>query len=138
MHVATTYLCAPSPPVAVEGHRLAVMPPLPAAVACARAWTPKCGLFPQAVVMHGCRPRTILGLAWKARIEKMYAELGQMEVGFFSPEEEAQIDKGFEELKAAKKEARREAGKAMAKQRQMEGGTGDQTPNAPEIAGGDK
>ncbi|KAJ8472217.1 hypothetical protein OPV22_026560 [Ensete ventricosum] len=81
---------------------------------------------------------TELGLAWKARIEKMYAELGQMEVGFFSPEEEAQIDKGFEELKAAKKEARREAGKAMAKQRQMEGGTGDQTPNAPEIAEGDK
>ncbi|CAL9080603.1 unnamed protein product [Musa acuminata var. zebrina] len=65
---------------------------------------------------------TELGLVWKARIEKMYEQLGKMEVGFFSPEEEAKIEKGFEEIAAAKKEFRREARKAMAKQRQMEGG----------------
>lgn len=65
---------------------------------------------------------TELGLVWKARIEKMYEELGKMEVGFFSPEEEAKIEKGFQEIAAAKKEFRRESRKAMAKQRQMEGG----------------
>ncbi|RZR80410.1 hypothetical protein BHM03_00006441 [Ensete ventricosum] len=80
---------------------------------------------------------TELGLAWKARIEKMYEELGKMEVGFFSPEEEAKIEKGFTEFEAAKKSARREARKAMAKQRQMEGGaSGDQIPNAPQIREG--
>jgi len=51
---------------------------------------------------------TELGLFWKARIEKMYAELGTVEVGFFSPDQEEKIAKGFEELKLAK-EARREA-----------------------------
>ncbi|KAJ8497576.1 hypothetical protein OPV22_008128 [Ensete ventricosum] len=80
---------------------------------------------------------TELGLVWKARIEKMYEELGKMEVGFFSPEEEAKIEKGFAEFEAAKKSARREARKAMAKQRQMEGGpSGDQIPNAPQIREG--
>lgn len=65
----------------------------------------------------------------------MYEELGKMEVGFFSPEEEAKIEKGFQEIAAAKKEFRRESRKAMAKQRQMEGGgvQGGQTPHAPEI-----
>lgn len=65
----------------------------------------------------------------------MYEQLGKMEVGFFSPEEEAKIEKGFEEIAAAKKEFQREARKAMAKQRQMEGGgaQGGQTPHAPEI-----
>ncbi|WOL12996.1 hypothetical protein Cni_G21765 [Canna indica] len=80
---------------------------------------------------------TELGLVWKARIEKMYAELGKMEVAFFSPEDEAKIEKEFEEVKAAKREARREARKAMVKQRQIEAGIdGDQTPVAPEISEG--
>ena len=34
---------------------------------------------------------TELGLLWKAKIEKMYQEIGQTEVFFFSPEEEARI-----------------------------------------------
>ena len=38
----------------------------------------------------------------------MYAELGTVEVGFFSSDQEVKIAKGFEELKLAK-EARREA-----------------------------
>ncbi|ERN07284.1 hypothetical protein AMTRI_Chr12g274430 [Amborella trichopoda] len=50
-----------------------------------------------------------IGLFWKARIEKMYEELGMMEVGFFPPEEEAKLEEGFKNLKIAKREARREA-----------------------------
>ncbi|KAG6505803.1 hypothetical protein ZIOFF_038168 [Zingiber officinale] len=80
---------------------------------------------------------TELGLAWKAKIEKMYAELGQMEVGFFPPEEEAKIEKGFAEEDAAKKEARMEARKARAKQRQINSGiVGDQTTNVQELGDG--
>ncbi|KAG6509238.1 hypothetical protein ZIOFF_034629 [Zingiber officinale] len=80
---------------------------------------------------------TELGLAWKAKIEKMYAELGQMEVGFFPPEEEAKIKKGFAEEDAAKKEARMEARKARAKQRQINSGIdGDQTTNVQELGDG--
>ncbi|KAG1347280.1 54S ribosomal protein L24, mitochondrial [Cocos nucifera] len=65
---------------------------------------------------------TEMGLIWKAKVEKMYEQLGNMEVGFFSPEEEAKIEKGFEELKIAKRDARREARRALAKQRQIEEG----------------
>ncbi|KAF3792145.1 54S ribosomal protein L24 [Nymphaea thermarum] len=50
-----------------------------------------------------------MALFWKARIEKMYEELGAMEVGFFSPEEEQKLEEGFEQLKIAQREARREA-----------------------------
>lgn len=80
---------------------------------------------------------TELGLIWKAKIEKMYAELSNMEVGFFSPEEEAKIEKGFEELKLAKKDARRESRRALAKQQREESGIGgDQTAEAEQIEGG--
>jgi large subunit ribosomal protein L28 len=51
---------------------------------------------------------TELGIIWKARLEKMYAQLGQMEVGLFSPEEESKIEKGFEEAESARKEATKE------------------------------
>ncbi|KAG0480258.1 hypothetical protein HPP92_011116 [Vanilla planifolia] len=66
---------------------------------------------------------TELGILWKAKVEKMYEELGNMEVGFFSQEEEAKIAKGFEEYNNAKKEARREARRALAKQKVMEEGS---------------
>lgn len=80
---------------------------------------------------------TELGLAWKTKIEKMYAELGQMEVGFFSPEEETKIEEGFAEIDASKKEARREARKARAKQRQISSGiAGDQTTTVQEFGDG--
>jgi len=69
---------------------------------------------------------TEMGIAWKAKIEKMYSELAEMEVGFFPPEEEAKIEQGFDEVRAAKRDFRREARRALAKQRQLEAGE-DQT-----------
>jgi len=63
---------------------------------------------------------TEMGIAWKAKIEKMYSELAEMEVGFFPPEEEAKIEQGFDEVRAAKRDFRREARRALAKQRQLE------------------
>lgn len=73
-----------------------------------------------------------MGVAWKAKIEKMYSQLAQMEVGFFSPEEETKIEQGFEEARAAKREHRREARRALAKQTQLEAGNagGDKTAEA--------
>ncbi|KAF3791118.1 CASP-like protein 2C1 [Nymphaea thermarum] len=50
-----------------------------------------------------------MALFWKARIEKMYEELGAMEAGFFSLEEEQKLKEVFEQLKIAKRVARREA-----------------------------
>lgn len=50
-----------------------------------------------------------MGLFWKAKIEKMYEELGAMDVVFFSPKDEAKLDQGFKDLKVAEREARREA-----------------------------
>lgn len=55
-----------------------------------------------------------LGLLWKAKIEKMYAELGNMEVGLFPQEEEAKLEEEFKQLKIARKEARREARRKMS------------------------
>lgn len=63
---------------------------------------------------------TEMGIVWKAKIEKMYSDLGEMEVGFFPPEEEAKVKEGFDEVRAAKKDFRREAKRALAKQRQLE------------------
>ncbi|CAA0813448.1 Ribosomal L28 family [Striga hermonthica] len=56
---------------------------------------------------------TEMGLFWKTKIEKMYQELGEMEVVFFSPEDEDNFEKQFEELKLEKKAARREARRKM-------------------------
>ena len=61
-----------------------------------------------------------MGIVWKAKIEKMYSDLAEMEVGFFPPEEEAKIKEGFDEVRAAKRDLRREARRALAKQRQLE------------------
>ncbi|KAA8521772.1 hypothetical protein F0562_012445 [Nyssa sinensis] len=63
---------------------------------------------------------TEMGLFWKTKIEKMYAELGEMEVVFFSPEDEAKFEEDFKELKLAERAARREA------RRQMYGWSGEQ------------
>ncbi|KAJ3670350.1 hypothetical protein LUZ60_010674 [Juncus effusus] len=51
-----------------------------------------------------------LGIIWKARVEKMYEKLGQMQVGFFSPDEEKRIELGFEEAEKVRME-KRENGK---------------------------
>ncbi|XP_062190067.1 large ribosomal subunit protein bL28m-like [Phragmites australis] len=68
---------------------------------------------------------TEMGIVWKAKIEKMYSELAEMEIGFFPPEEEAKIEQGFDEVRAAKREFRREARRALAKQKQLEAGNAD-------------
>lgn len=72
---------------------------------------------------------TEMGLFWKAKIEKMYDELGTMQVGFFSPEDEAKLEQGFKELKLARKEARmevrRKASEASGDQKQNEEGDAD-------------
>ncbi|KAJ4835884.1 hypothetical protein Tsubulata_030864 [Turnera subulata] len=61
---------------------------------------------------------TEMGLFWKAKIEKLYDELGKMEVAFFSPEDEAKFEEKFRDLKLAEREARRQF------RRQMYGGSG--------------
>ncbi|KAK2659180.1 hypothetical protein Ddye_005713 [Dipteronia dyeriana] len=54
------------------------------------------------------------GLSWKTKIEKLYAELGQMElVLFFSPEDESKFEQGFKDLKLAERAAHREARRQM-------------------------
>ncbi|KAM0836860.1 hypothetical protein ACQ4PT_062041 [Festuca glaucescens] len=57
---------------------------------------------------------TEMGIAWKAKIEKMYSEL--------PPEEEATIEQGSEKVRSAKREFRRESRRAIAlsKQSQLE------------------
>ncbi|KNA09752.1 hypothetical protein SOVF_150830 [Spinacia oleracea] len=51
---------------------------------------------------------TEMGLLWKAKIEKMYEELGNKEISFFSPEDEAKFEQSFKEMKLDEKTARRE------------------------------
>lgn len=64
---------------------------------------------------------TEMGLSWKTKIEKLYEELGQMEVVFFSPEDEAKFEQDFKDLKLAERAARREA------RRRIYGGSSKQT-----------
>ncbi|KAK6915877.1 Ribosomal protein L28/L24 [Dillenia turbinata] len=70
---------------------------------------------------------TEMGVYWKAKIEKMYEELGKMEVVFFSPEDEAKFEQGFKDLKLEERANRREA------RRRMYGSSGKQTQTAGEI-----
>ncbi|KAK4420004.1 50S ribosomal protein L28 [Sesamum alatum] len=56
---------------------------------------------------------TEMGLFWKTKIEKMYQDLGEMEVVFFSPEDEDNFEEQFKELKLEMKAARREARRKM-------------------------
>ncbi|KAG2691724.1 hypothetical protein I3843_08G021000 [Carya illinoinensis] len=69
---------------------------------------------------------TEIGLYWKAKIEKLYEELGKMEVVFFSPEDEEKFEQGFKDLKLSERAARREARRQMYglsdKHREIEGG----------------
>lgn len=69
---------------------------------------------------------TEMGLLWKAKIEKMYEELGKMEVAFFSPEDEAKFEQGFKDLKLSEREARKQFRQqmyaTMAKHKQAEEG----------------
>ncbi|PHU09381.1 hypothetical protein BC332_21241 [Capsicum chinense] len=56
---------------------------------------------------------TELGVFWKAKIEKLYEELGKMEVVFFTPEDEANLEKQFKEVKLEERAVRREARRKM-------------------------
>ncbi|XP_061355306.1 large ribosomal subunit protein bL28m [Gastrolobium bilobum] len=56
---------------------------------------------------------TEIGLFWKAKIEKLYEELGTKEVVFFSPEDEAKLEQGFKDLKLSEREARKEVRRKM-------------------------
>ncbi|EPS72501.1 hypothetical protein M569_02258, partial [Genlisea aurea] len=56
---------------------------------------------------------TEMGLLWKIKIQKMYADLGEMEVVLFNPEDEAGLEEQFAEMKLERKAARREARRKM-------------------------
>lgn len=56
---------------------------------------------------------TEMGILWKAKIEKLYEELGNKEVVFFSPEDEAKFEQDFKDLKLSEKEARKEVRRKM-------------------------
>ncbi|CAA6670313.1 unnamed protein product [Spirodela intermedia] len=65
------------------------------------------------------RMDTEMGLLWKAKIEKLYQELGQAEAFFFSPEEEARIEAGFEEYRAARGLPRRAQAKTRRRREEL-------------------
>ncbi|XP_047341688.1 54S ribosomal protein L24, mitochondrial [Impatiens glandulifera] len=52
---------------------------------------------------------TEMGLFWKSKIEKMYEHLGEMEVVFFSPEDEANFEEQFKQARQQQRAARRES-----------------------------
>ncbi|RYR26857.1 hypothetical protein Ahy_B02g061167 isoform C [Arachis hypogaea] len=56
---------------------------------------------------------TEIGVFWKAKMEKLYEELGEKEVVFFAPEDEAKFEQGFKDLKLSEKEARKETRRKM-------------------------
>jgi large subunit ribosomal protein L28 len=63
---------------------------------------------------------TEMGVFWKAKMEKLYEEQGNMEVVFFPHKDEAKFEEGSKELKLTERTAHREA------RRQMEGQVEDQ------------
>ncbi|XP_023741529.1 54S ribosomal protein L24, mitochondrial [Lactuca sativa] len=72
---------------------------------------------------------TEMGLLWKAKIENMYQELGNMEVVFFPQEEETNLAEEFKEMRiqqrVARRDARREAYGWCPKIEQIEEGSED-------------
>ncbi|RYR15175.1 hypothetical protein Ahy_B04g071900 isoform B [Arachis hypogaea] len=56
---------------------------------------------------------TEIGVFWKAKMEKLYEELGEKEVVFFAPKDEAKFEQGFRDLKLSEKEARKETRRKM-------------------------
>lgn len=81
---------------------------------------------------------TEMGLYWKTKIEKLYEELGQTEVVFFTPEEEAKLEQDFKDMKLSQRAARRELRRQMyggsSKQKQTEQGSADTQETAEEAA----
>ncbi|PWA89332.1 ribosomal L28 family [Artemisia annua] len=72
---------------------------------------------------------TEMGLLWKAKIEKMYEELGGMQVLFFPQEEETKLADEFKQMRIEKtvsrRDARREAYGWSPKHEQIEEGSED-------------
>ncbi|XP_057799631.1 54S ribosomal protein L24, mitochondrial [Salvia miltiorrhiza] len=70
---------------------------------------------------------TEMGLFWKTKIEKMYQDLGGKQVVFFAPEDEANFEEKFNELrleqKAERRDARRKIDGSASKQEATEDGT---------------
>lgn len=56
---------------------------------------------------------TEMGLFWKTKIEQLYGELGNKDVLFFTPEEEAKLEEEFKGMKLAERAARSEATRRM-------------------------
>lgn len=57
---------------------------------------------------------TEMGLLWKSKIEKMYQELGNMEVVFFPQEEETKLAEEFKEMRLEQRAARRDARRKLS------------------------
>jgi len=72
---------------------------------------------------------TEMGLLWKAKIENMYQQLGNMEVLFFPQEEESKLADEFKEMRieerVARRDARRKAYGWLPKLEQVEEGSED-------------
>ncbi|XP_022862974.1 39S ribosomal protein L28, mitochondrial [Olea europaea var. sylvestris] len=54
-----------------------------------------------------------MGLFWKAKVDKMYEQLGEMEVVFFTPEDEDRLEEQFREIKLAERAARGDGRRKM-------------------------
>ncbi|XP_076909955.1 large ribosomal subunit protein bL28m-like [Bidens hawaiensis] len=69
---------------------------------------------------------TEMGLLWKSKIEKMYQELGNMEVVLFPQEEENNLAEQFKEMRIEQRAARRDVRRAAygwsRKVEEIEGG----------------
>ncbi|KAJ6295256.1 hypothetical protein OIU76_027630 [Salix suchowensis] len=76
---------------------------------------------------------TEMGILWKAKIEKLYEELGNMEVVFFTPEAEADLDQDFKDMRLEQREARKQLRRQIygwsGKQKQIEEQQEDLNPN---------
>ncbi|XP_076949994.1 uncharacterized protein LOC143622838 [Bidens hawaiensis] len=76
---------------------------------------------------------TEMGILWKSKIEKMYEELGNMEVMFFPQEEEEMLANEFKEMRVeqriARRDARRQAYGWSPKAEQNEDGSEDVEAN---------
>ncbi|XP_071690694.1 uncharacterized protein [Rutidosis leptorrhynchoides] len=72
---------------------------------------------------------TEMGLLWKSKIEKMYQELGNMDVLFFPQEEETKLAEEFKEMRIEQRVARRDARRHVygwsSKVKQIEDGSED-------------
>nr|XP_043610489.1 54S ribosomal protein L24, mitochondrial-like [Erigeron canadensis] len=76
---------------------------------------------------------TEMGLLWKSKIEKMYEELGNMEVVFFPQEQETKLAEEFKDMRLeqrlARRIARRKAFLGSPEPEQIEAGSEDSEAN---------